>query len=59
MPHEAEILGLKGYEIKNIEWRGSIVDLDVSWTGEIHCPHCGSGDLRNKDRYIRHLRHET
>ena len=59
MPHDAEILGLKDYEIKDIQRDGRKVVIQARYTGPVSCPHCGNGRLRKKDRFIRKLRHET
>jgi len=59
MPHDAEILGLTGYEIKDIRCTGNRTELEVRYTGRVKCIHCGGLDLRKKDRYIRRLRHES
>lgn len=59
MPHDAMILGLKDYEIKQM-WRdGDRVVIRARYTGPVHCPCCGGEDLRKKDRYERCLRHES
>lgn len=59
MPHDAEILGLKDYEIKNIQRVGRCLHVQARYTGPVKCPHCGGTELRKKDRFIRKLRHET
>ena len=59
MPHDAEILGLKDYEIKDIRRDGRRVTIQARYTGPVSCPHCGGGRLRKKDKFIRKLRHET
>jgi transposase len=59
MPHDAEILGLKDYEIKDIQRDGRRVTIQARYTGPVSCPHCGCGRLRKKDKFIRKLRHET
>ena len=59
MPHDAEILGLKDYEIKDIYRDGSSVIIEARYTGRVSCPHCASRTLRKKDRFIRKLRHEN
>lgn len=59
MPHDAEILGLTGYEIKNVSRGGGGVVIQARYTGPVSCPHCGGIRLRKKDRFIRRLRHET
>jgi transposase len=58
MPRDSIILGLSGYRIHRIHG-GNPVIMDVSYTGEVSCPFCGSGNLRTKTRYIRRLRHDS
>ena len=55
MPHGEEILGLKGYEIKEIQSRGQQVNVWVRYTGPIRCPHCAGKELRLTDRFTRRL----
>ena len=59
MPHDAEILGLRDYEIKDIRRDGRRVMIQARYTGPVSCPHCGCDRLRKKDKFIRKLRHET
>ena len=59
MPHEEKILGLPGYEIKEIERLSGHVLIHVRYTGSVDCPHCGHGKVHKKARFIRNLRHET
>jgi transposase len=59
MPHEAKILGLPGYEIKEIERLSGHVLIHARYTGRVYCPHCGHGKVHRKARFIRDLRHET
>lgn len=59
MPHDAQILGLKGYEIKDIEWSGGSVVIRARHAGPARCPHCDSDRLRKKDRLVRRPRHES
>lgn len=53
MPHSAEILGLKDYEIKDIRREGKCVMIEARYTGAVSCPECGSAALRKKDRFTR------
>ena len=57
MPHDRSILGLNDYEIKEIEGQNHVI-LQVRYTGPIRCPHCQGESLRNKDSFIRVIRHE-
>ena len=59
MPHDAEILGLKDYEIKDILRDGRKMTIQARYTGPVSCPRCGCNRLRKKDKFIRKLRHET
>ncbi len=59
MPHGDEILGLPGYEIKRIRRGNGQVEVWARHAGPIACPHCNSSRLRKKDRYERHVRHES
>jgi transposase len=59
MPHDVQILGLKDYEIKDIQRGDDHVLIQARYTGPVSCPHCGSERLRKKDRFVRKLRHET
>ncbi|OVE73993.1 hypothetical protein BVX94_02025 [bacterium B17] len=59
MPHDAEILGLRDYNIKYICREDRVIKIYARYTGHISCPHCGSQRLRKKDRFTRKLRHET
>ncbi|MBD3277704.1 MAG: ISL3 family transposase [Candidatus Aegiribacteria sp.] len=58
MPHDSIILSLSGYRIERVHG-GNPVYLDVVYTGEVTCPFCKGGNLRNKGRYIRKLRHDN
>lgn len=59
MPHEEKILGLPGYEIKEIERISGQVLIHARYTGLVLCPHCGHNKVHKKACFIRHLRHET
>jgi len=59
MPHEEKILGLPGYEIKDIRSEAGFTTIYARYTGDVICPHCGSRRLRTKDRFERRLRHES
>ena len=48
MPHEALILGQKGYEIKEMYKEGNSVVIRIQYTGAVSCPHCGNKRLRKK-----------
>jgi transposase len=58
MPHDWNILGLSDYEIKEIEGQNQVI-LQVRYTGPVRCPHCLGESLRNKDSFIRVIRHEN
>jgi transposase len=56
---ESEILlGLPGYQITGIERKGGEVRIAARYIGPLSCPHCGGAELRNKDRFVRRVRHE-
>jgi transposase len=55
MPLE-NILGLGSYKIKQIKTQHSCV-LEVNYEGKVECPHCQSGSLRTKGRFVRMVRH--
>ena len=59
MPHSAKILGLKDYEIKDMQHHGRGTVVWARYTGPRRCPHCEGEDLRLKDSFERELRHET
>ncbi len=53
------VLGLPDYEITDLEIRGGGIRISARHIGAKACPHCGSGQLRNKGRYVRSVRHEN
>jgi transposase len=53
------VVGLPGYEVTGIEESDGMVRVSARFLGEPSCPHCGSVDLRIKDRRVRKLRHES
>jgi transposase len=58
MPHEKRILGLPGFDIKEV--RGSRrMDIQARYTGPVCCPECGGQRLRNKGKFTRTVRHEN
>jgi transposase len=59
MPHEEKILGLPGYEIKQIEKQAGHMLIHARYTGSTSCPHCGHSKVHKKARFTRSLRHET
>ena len=59
MPHDAQILGLRDLEIKDITYSGSHILIRARHVGRARCPHCGGERLRKKDRVVRHPRHES
>jgi len=54
----AIVLGLPGYQITGIEMEEGEVRITARYSGPLSCPHCGGAELRNKERYIRRVRHE-
>jgi len=57
MPHDKTILGLRDYEIKEIEGQNQMV-VRARYTGPSRCPHCQGERLRVKDSFVRRVRHE-
>src|SRR5579871_3408477 len=53
------LLGLPLYEISDIEQVGGAVKIRARYVGLRQCPHCGSGQLRNKGKYLREVRHQN
>ena len=53
------VLGLPDYEITEFQISGGGIRILARHTGLRLCPHCGSGQLRNKGRYLRRVRHEN
>lgn len=58
MPLSISILNISGYEITKIYGRKLLI-YEAKFIGKVSCPFCGSANLREKDRYIRVLNHET
>jgi transposase len=53
------LLGLPLYEISDIQQVGGAVKIGARYVGPRQCPHCGSGQLRNKGKYLREVRHQN
>lgn len=53
------LLGLPEYEITGLKKEGGEVRISARYKGEIACPDCGGTQLRNRDRRVRLLRHES
>lgn len=53
------ITGLPEYEVTGIEEVAGEVRIQVRFTGQVRCPHCGESRLRLKDRRVRRPRHES
>jgi transposase len=51
------LLGLPGYEITDVGFLEGMVRVCVRHVATRICPHCGSTELRLKDRRVRHVRH--
>lgn len=58
MPINDFILDLPGFKVEKTISKKPIC-LEVSYSEEVSCPHCGSSHLRTKDTYIRKVRHEN
>jgi transposase len=53
------LVGLPGFEVTEIGYEGRLVRLSVRYVGGRFCALCGSSDLRDRGRRVRHLRHES
>jgi transposase len=53
------LLGLPGYEITGIEVVAGVLRISLRHTGTVSCPDCGGTELRNRDRRVRRLRHDS
>ena len=53
------LVGLPGFEVTEIGYEGRLVRLSVRYVGGRFCAACGSSDLRDRGRRVRHLRHES
>ena len=51
------LLDLPQYQITGMTLAGAVVRVSARYTGPILCAHCGRARLRNKDRFIRRVRH--
>lgn len=59
MPQRVEgILNLPEYEVLSVEGSHPVT-IRARYVGAIHCPACGSGSLRKKDRFVRRVHHES
>lgn len=52
------ILRIPGYEVLSVEGTNP-VRIQARYIGAASCPSCGSSSVRNKDRFIRTLQHES
>jgi transposase len=50
---------LPEYEVISVEEKEGLVRMRARYTGKVECPHCGEEKLRQKDRRVRQLRHES
>jgi transposase len=53
------ITGLPEYEVTGVCEVAGRVRIQVRFTGEVKCPHCGDKKLRLQDRRVRRPRHES
>jgi transposase len=53
------VLGLPGYQITGIEESAGMINIRARYLGSPSCPHCGSQELRKKDKRWRRPRHES
>jgi transposase len=59
LTNEEILLGLPGYQITGIAFRGGEVRISVRYTGPKSCPHCQSERQRSKGWYSRPVRHQN
>ena len=57
MPLESKVFNLFGAEIESVSGHDQVT-IRVNLSGTSRCPHCGSQELRNKDKRERRVRHE-
>ena len=57
MPLESKVFNLLGAEIESVSGHDQVT-IRVNLSGASRCPHCGSQELRNKDKRERRVRHE-
>lgn len=53
------LVGLPGYEVTGICYLGRTVCLSVRYVAVCFCPFCAGEDLRQRDRRVRLVRHES
>lgn len=58
MPQHPNSLPSREYVVERIVGKNPVV-IEARYQGEVSCPRCGGNRLRKKDRFIRHLRHES
>lgn len=56
MPWDDRIIGLPDFKILSVEGDG-FLRIKVHYSGKTECHHCGSRELRKKDRFQRRVRH--
>lgn len=52
------IVPMNGYEVLSMEGTNPVI-VKARYLGAVHCPACQSSTVRNKDRFIRKLHHES
>lgn len=58
MPQKDIILSLPGFSIKKVT-DGNPMIIDVHYRRKPQCGHCLGKNVRKKDRFLRHVKHET
>lgn len=58
MPGMESILCLPGFEVQSVEGLNPVF-IKARYLGRVNCPTCGSSSVRNKDRFVRRLHHES
>lgn len=58
MTPSQSMLNLPGFEVLKMEGNDPVI-IDARYQGRVACPNCASTTVRNKDRFIRRLHHES
>jgi len=58
MPGMESILCVPGFEVQSVVGLNPVV-IRARYVGRVNCPKCASSNVRNKDRFLRRLHHES
>lgn len=58
MSQSEGILRIPGYEVLSVEGTMPVI-IQARYTGPVNCIQCQSANVRNKDRFVRRLHHES